>query len=50
MQDLVYKYGQRVIYFLIVVTLLVNWEMYSIIGSRLAVLRGAIQLRLRVLK
>ena len=33
MQDLVYKYGQRVISFLIVITLLVNWEMYSIIGT-----------------
>ncbi len=33
MQDLVYKYGQRVISFLIVITLLVNWEMYSIIGA-----------------
>ncbi|ODS14287.1 hypothetical protein [Pseudoalteromonas tetraodonis] len=33
MQDLVYKYGQRVISFLIVITLLVNWEMFSIIGA-----------------
>ncbi|PWS56504.1 hypothetical protein DK924_07155 [Pseudoalteromonas sp. meg-B1] len=33
MQDLVYKYGQRVISFLIVFTLLVNWEMFSIIGA-----------------
>ena len=33
MQDLVYKYGQRLISFLIVITLLVNWEMYSIIGA-----------------
>ena len=33
MQGLVYKYGQRVISFLIVITLLVNWEMYSIIGA-----------------
>ena len=33
MQNLVYKYGQRVISFLIVITLLVNWEMFSIIGA-----------------
>ncbi|MEA1914638.1 MAG: hypothetical protein U9N30_04895 [Campylobacterota bacterium] len=33
MQDSLCKYGQRVIAFLIIITLIMNWRMFSIIGG-----------------